>query len=239
MGRKRPPFRIDDLLEAAKDVFVKQGFTKAKISEIARLARLSAGTVYLYAESKDALFEWTIRRALEDPGVMTIELPYPSPSRAELIERVGERIGVVGTLPALWLASEHSTVGDPALECETLFTEIWNWFARYRSAVLLLRTSAADWPGLSGHFEREFEKETRRRLTRYLTMRGEAGALTAGSLPHLTAGFILSSLAASALGLTTGGEIADRIPSGSDRKHAVNTILHGVIVVGGRSKEAL
>ncbi|MEM9617669.1 MAG: TetR/AcrR family transcriptional regulator [Pseudomonadota bacterium] len=44
------------LLTAALDEFYERGFTAARIDDIASRARLSKGSVYLYFDSKDALF---------------------------------------------------------------------------------------------------------------------------------------------------------------------------------------
>ncbi len=43
--------------EAALDVFLSEGFEKARVSDIARTAQIAKGTVYLYFDTKDALFE--------------------------------------------------------------------------------------------------------------------------------------------------------------------------------------
>lgn len=42
-------------MDAAREVFVEKGFTKASMSEIAQRAGVAHGTTYLYFKSKDAL----------------------------------------------------------------------------------------------------------------------------------------------------------------------------------------
>ena len=44
------------LLSAALDEFFERGFSAARIEDIAQRASLSKGTVYLYFDSKEALF---------------------------------------------------------------------------------------------------------------------------------------------------------------------------------------
>jgi AcrR family transcriptional regulator len=59
--RRRKEARPDEIIEAARAVFVEQGFAAAKVDEIARRAGASKGTVYLYFPTKQALFEAVMR----------------------------------------------------------------------------------------------------------------------------------------------------------------------------------
>ena len=49
--------RRDKILQAARQVFLTRSFDRATVDEVARLARVSTGTVYIYFETKDRLFE--------------------------------------------------------------------------------------------------------------------------------------------------------------------------------------
>lgn len=49
--------RRDKILQAARKVFLEKGFARAPVDDIARAARVSTGTVYIYFETKDRLFE--------------------------------------------------------------------------------------------------------------------------------------------------------------------------------------
>jgi AcrR family transcriptional regulator len=59
--RRRKEARPDEIIEAARAVFVDRGFAAAKVDEIARRAGASKGTVYLYFPTKEALFEAVMR----------------------------------------------------------------------------------------------------------------------------------------------------------------------------------
>ena len=48
-------FRKSELLNAARAVFGKKGFHDASIEEIAEMAEVAKGTVYLYYKSKNDL----------------------------------------------------------------------------------------------------------------------------------------------------------------------------------------
>ncbi len=54
---RRKDQRPIEILTAALDLFVCKGFAATKIEDIAKQAKVSKGTVYLYFESKEALFK--------------------------------------------------------------------------------------------------------------------------------------------------------------------------------------
>jgi AcrR family transcriptional regulator len=59
--KRRKEARPDEIIEAARAVFLERGFALAKVDEIARRAGASKGTVYLYFPTKEALFEAVMR----------------------------------------------------------------------------------------------------------------------------------------------------------------------------------
>lgn len=229
MPRKRAPFRLDDLVEAGADVFIQEGFARARMDVVARRARTATGTVYLYVESKEALFDLALRRALEDPAALNPTLPVPTPGRDALLTTFERRLHEVCQWPQLWVALDHREATNTPLELEAILRELWRWLARYRRAVLMVRSSAADWPGLGMRLERELQADTGRRLAEYLQRRAESGMILPVASPRATAGFILTTLAASALGLGVAGAPADRVPASLDEDAAVGALLHGLL----------
>ena len=63
-----PGPKRDAILRAAIDVFADRGYFNAQVADVARVAGVAAGTVYLYFRSKDdllvSIFERTMREAL-------------------------------------------------------------------------------------------------------------------------------------------------------------------------------
>jgi AcrR family transcriptional regulator len=59
--------RQEQILKAALDVFATKGYTAATIPEIAKLASLASGTLYLYYPSKRELFAGVIEILLINP----------------------------------------------------------------------------------------------------------------------------------------------------------------------------
>lgn len=59
--QRRKDARPAEVLEAALDVFFDKGFAAARLEDIAARAGVSKGTIYLYFESKDDVFEALVR----------------------------------------------------------------------------------------------------------------------------------------------------------------------------------
>src|SRR5919109_3342246 len=51
------------IMDGAREVFLAQGFDAASMGEIARKAGVSKGTLYVYFDSKEELFEATVHEA--------------------------------------------------------------------------------------------------------------------------------------------------------------------------------
>ncbi|MPZ56452.1 MAG: TetR family transcriptional regulator [Rhizobiales bacterium] len=73
-SRRRPlPARREAILAAALEEFSAQGFSAARLDDVARRAGVAKGTIYLYFRDKEALFEELIRSVLS-PVVGAMEL---------------------------------------------------------------------------------------------------------------------------------------------------------------------
>lgn len=59
--RRRPDARPDEILRAALQVFGERGLARSRLEDVARKAGVSKGTLYLYFDSKDALFREVVR----------------------------------------------------------------------------------------------------------------------------------------------------------------------------------
>ncbi len=62
--RRRKQARPQELLDAALELFVERGFAATKIDDVAALAGVSKGTLYLYYASKEDLLKAVIRERL-------------------------------------------------------------------------------------------------------------------------------------------------------------------------------
>ncbi|HET7274261.1 MAG TPA: TetR/AcrR family transcriptional regulator [Longimicrobiaceae bacterium] len=62
--RRHPEARPGQILEAALEVLGEHGLAGARLEEIARRAGISKGTIYLYFDSKDAVFRAVVKHTL-------------------------------------------------------------------------------------------------------------------------------------------------------------------------------
>lgn len=59
--QRRKEARPQELLDAALELFVRRGFAATRMEEVAALAGVSKGTLYLYFPSKEELFKAVVR----------------------------------------------------------------------------------------------------------------------------------------------------------------------------------
>jgi AcrR family transcriptional regulator len=83
--RRIPDSRFQDLIDAATSVFIAQDYRRTQMGDIAKAMGLAKGTVYLYVESKDALFDIVLRSAdAPRPIALPPSLPVRTPPEAGL-----------------------------------------------------------------------------------------------------------------------------------------------------------
>ncbi|HEV2670551.1 MAG TPA: TetR/AcrR family transcriptional regulator [Gemmatimonadales bacterium] len=62
--RRRKNARPEEILHAALEAFADRGFAATKLEDVARRAGVTKGTIYLYFDSKEALFKALIRETI-------------------------------------------------------------------------------------------------------------------------------------------------------------------------------
>jgi AcrR family transcriptional regulator len=62
--KRRKEARPAEIVAAGLDVFVERGFAATKLADVARRAGVTKGTVYLYFDSKEALFKAVVRETI-------------------------------------------------------------------------------------------------------------------------------------------------------------------------------
>jgi len=92
--RRRKDARPQEILDAALSVFAEKGFAAARMDEIATRAGVSKGTIYLYFESKEAVFralvQGTLVRRVSDMAAIIRDHKGPiAPLLRELLLRLG------------------------------------------------------------------------------------------------------------------------------------------------------
>jgi AcrR family transcriptional regulator len=91
--RRRAEARPAEIFEAALTVFSARGFQAAKLDEVAKVAGISKGTLYLYFESKTALFEAMALELMRVPVLAGLEAIAKAPTAREGLLGLMQLIG--------------------------------------------------------------------------------------------------------------------------------------------------
>lgn len=93
LRRRRKASRPSELTAAALDLFVERGFTATRLDDVAARAGVSKGTLYLYFDSKEALF-----KAVVEEGIV----PILESAEQELAAYQGDSVDLLHRLLFGW-----------------------------------------------------------------------------------------------------------------------------------------
>jgi AcrR family transcriptional regulator len=225
--RTRPPERLDDIAEAAFRVFAAKGYRNARMDEVARVAGVSPGLLYNYAEDKEALFQFVLQREL-GVDLDDAELPIRKPDAAELATVSRRAMREVGTIASLEAALRTKEPTDVVDEVGTIIGEHYDRIHKFRRFIRVSERAALDWPEQA---ELVFERGRRpyvRRLGNYIDARVRGGYFTPVPDPEVAARWVVESVAWFAnhrYGDHDGGQIDD----GVARTTVVQLVTAGLV----------
>jgi AcrR family transcriptional regulator len=120
------------------------------MADVATALGVAKGTLYLYVESKEALFDLIARCADDDePLRKPPALPIRTPKPGATLKYVRERLAKNQIPTALTAALRRNRVSDPTAELEGIVRELYDGLARNRFGIKLLDRSAPDYPELA------------------------------------------------------------------------------------------
>jgi AcrR family transcriptional regulator len=176
-----PDDRLERLVDCATQVFIQQGYARTQMADVAAALGVAKGTLYLYVESKEALFDLVARYADADqPFAPRPPLPFRTPRPGATVKYVRERLAQSGVPRALASALQRSRTADVRAELEAIVCDLYETVARNRRGIKLLDSSARDYPelaalwfeggrgGLIGALTQYLEDRMRRKLLRPL-----------------------------------------------------------------------
>jgi AcrR family transcriptional regulator len=169
MARTIPDDRLVRLVQCATQVFIAQGYRRTQMADVAKALGVAKGTLYLYVESKEALFDLVARSADHaEPIANPPALPIRTPKRGATAKYVRERLAASHVAEALADALRPGRVADPAAELERIVRELYDVVARNRFGIKLLDRSAPDYPELAAVWFESARDGLLRLLTQYL-----------------------------------------------------------------------
>ncbi len=185
--------RYRALITSATAIFRKKGYRRASVAEIARDMGVAPGTVYLYVESKAALFDMVLRYHLLDEREPP-PLPYALTDPTDTPRRLQSRAREIADR-ALAIASDPGTnrpfTGELARVFFTLYDVIW----QHRQGIAVIERAALDRPELAALFYGQLRARILEGLTAYLEANQRRGHLRPGLVPGLAARHALEALA--------------------------------------------
>jgi AcrR family transcriptional regulator len=149
MARTIPDDRLARLVECATQVFIAQGYRRTQMADVAKALGVAKGTLYLYVESKEALFDLIARNADGHQVAHPPTLPIRTPKRGATLRYVRERLAASHVTEALAGALAPGRVADRTAELERIIRELYDVVARNRFGIKLLDRSAPDYPDLA------------------------------------------------------------------------------------------
>jgi AcrR family transcriptional regulator len=212
MKRDQSENRLDQLLAAAAKVFIARGYRRTAMADIAREMGVAPGTIYLYVESKEALFHLLAMRAVIDPEAALPEIPVKTPPAGATIEMLKKALSVEAYAPRLAAAARRPGPAANSEEFKAAIRELYDSAYSHRDGINLLERSSIDWPDMAAVFYQGLRSRLVTALMAYLEKGIHAGVFR--PLPHVdvAARFIVETVAWFAIhrhGDQGGPELAD------------------------------
>lgn len=195
MPRARPLTRFEDLITAATRVFIAHGYRRTQMADVADAMGVAKGTLYLCVESKEALFDATLRYAdAPRPIRLPRVLPVPTPPAGRTLRYVRERLSRQPVSPTLRAALAP---GDRHAEADLLhpiLEEIFDAMACDRTGIKLVDRCAVEYPELAKIWFTEGRQALLSELSKYLEAGSRAGHLHTGLDIAVAARLVLETL---------------------------------------------
>ncbi len=150
MARTVPADRLEQLIACATEVFIDRGYRRTQMADVAEALGVAKGTLYLYVESKEALFDLVCRYAdAERPFTKPPAVPVRTPKAGATLKYVRDQLAERRTLPTLAAALTRRRVANARAELEAIVRELYTTVARRRRGLKLIDRSARDLPELA------------------------------------------------------------------------------------------
>ncbi len=231
--RQKPAGRLRQIADGAVTVLSQQGYRLTQMADIARECGLSAGALYGYVESKEALLHLALAHAfgleLDDS-----ELPYRVVSPKETLNLVKREIKRGAVWPKL---SEKMRTGRADLRPDDLAmvaAELYDILHERRRSIWLLDRCVKDIPEIATLFLKQVKSRYLEELAAFIAA-GQKQNLFQGDVDPLTAARALMELVA----WLAMHRLRDPLPlrTGEDqvRQAAVSLVMHALSEPNGRA----
>jgi AcrR family transcriptional regulator len=224
MPRRIPSGRFDDLIRQATEVFIARGWRRTQMADIAEAVGVSKPTLYLYVQSKEALFALCCRYA-DAPAALSLpsSLPVATPPDGTALEQLAKRLELAAALPQLAIAAASERADDIEAELRSVVEELYTT-CEENCRTLKLLDRCWDHPEFGPAWVQEGRVAPRLKLADYLAARVRAGQLPAHASPRLLARIALETVVTWAMHIKW-----DRAPEVFDPQEAKHAVVDFVV----------
>ncbi len=182
------------MAEASTAVFGRLGYKRTHIADIASEAGVSAGSVYSYVESKEALFHLVFLHGFGLLAEGRPELPVSTPDFAETLEVISAGLRRYAGTPLLRAALEVDDPPDVRAELESIVEERYAMTERLWPLLAVIERSAIDLPDLDEFYFARGRRSHIGQLVRYIRRRVASGHLRPQEDPAITARLVTEAI---------------------------------------------
>jgi len=164
--------RWQEVAQAATEVFLRKGYKRTQMVDVTQALGLSAGAIYRYVESKEALFDLVVSvGAGMNLETSNLTAPIATPKPGATLAFLRRTLKREGRIARLEESLANSKPEDVAAEFEGIVRELYGKTAQFRVGIQLLDRSALDWPELAALWSGRWRANLVDQLSRYLELR--------------------------------------------------------------------
>jgi len=158
-------------------VFGRLGYRRTRMADVATEARLSSGAVYLYVDSKEALFHLVFVYGFGLLGEGVPSIPLAAPPFAETLEVIGTGLRTRAATPRLRAALAEDDPADIRDELVGIIEERYAMTERLWPILAVVERCAIDLPDLEALYFGRRRPAHITQLSSYLEQRAATGHL--------------------------------------------------------------
>lgn len=157
-------------------------------------AGVSAGAIYSYVESKEALFHLVFAYGFGRLDREGSDRPLATPAMAETVKLIGQGLRKATATPRLRAALESDAPRDVRAELSEIIEEWYSVIERVWPLLAVIERSAADVPELEALYFQRGRPGYLAQLTRYLDKRAGTGHLRTTTDTAVAARMLLETI---------------------------------------------
>jgi AcrR family transcriptional regulator len=192
--RPTPEQRLIALAGAATRVFGRLGYKRTHVADVASEANISAGLVYSYVESKEALFHLVFAHGFDMLGEGLPALPLSTPPFADTLAVIAAGLRNTGGTPLLRAALDVADPPDARAELAAIVEERYALNERLWPLLSVIERSAIDLPELEDFYFTRGRRAHLSQLARYVQRRADGGTFHPQADSAITARLVTEAI---------------------------------------------